>query len=128
MSSEVETSHTCCVHAFRTGQLRSLNCARDDKKRLALSHARRHNPGALHHQDHGPLRARAGDASRLSARRGLARREIDGAIFQVDEKPPADHVKELILVVVVMPVIFALHYAHTHDDCSSTLQSVWLNH
>jgi hypothetical protein len=35
--------------------------------------------------------------------------------LQIDEKPPLHYVKELVLIVVFMPVILALDYAQPHN-------------
>ena len=42
------------------------------------------------------------------------RPQIDGAIFHLDEEAAADDVEELVLVVVLVPVILALHGAEAH--------------
>jgi hypothetical protein len=48
-------------------------------------------------------------------RKPLSRCELDRLAFQVDYETPLDHVKELILLVVFMPVEFALHDAEPYD-------------
>ena len=46
---------------------------------------------------------------------GFARREIDRAIFQIDQQLTADDVEKLICVVVLVPVLFAMNDAESHD-------------
>lgn len=47
--------------------------------------------------------------------KSLPRAEFGGAPLQVNEKTTFDHVEELILSVMLVPVILALHHAQTHD-------------
>lgn len=35
--------------------------------------------------------------------------EIYGAVFQINQETTADHVKEFVFVVVMMPMILAFH-------------------
>ncbi len=48
-------------------------------------------------------------------RKPLSGCELDRPAFQVNYEAPLDHVKELILLVVLMPVELALHDAEPHD-------------
>src|SRR6201988_2320299 len=41
--------------------------------------------------------------------------EIHTAIFQIDDEVSVEHEEELIVVVVLVPMIFALHDAETDD-------------
>jgi len=45
----------------------------------------------------------------------LSRVESDNAIFKIDQKIPVENEKELIDVVVLVPMVFALHHRHPHD-------------
>ena len=45
----------------------------------------------------------------------LARPEVRGAPFEVDQEPPTDDVEEFILGVVLVPVVFALHDPEPND-------------
>jgi len=45
----------------------------------------------------------------------LSRRQINGALLQIDQESAADHVEKLILIVVVMPVIFTLDHAQSDN-------------
>lgn len=41
--------------------------------------------------------------------------QLDGAIFEIDQETPAQDMKELVFILVLMPVILALHDTQTHD-------------
>src|SRR5262245_15310132 len=40
-------------------------------------------------------------------------REIDGLSFEIDDEVPVKDKEELVIVVVLVPVVFALHHAQT---------------
>jgi len=44
----------------------------------------------------------------------LLRFQLDGAVTQVDEQLPFEYKKELVVIVVLVPVIFTLHDAEAH--------------
>jgi len=54
----------------------------------------------------------------------LARLQCHATILKVDEKLAIQTEKELIIVVVFMPVIFALHYAKAYDRAIDLTQSL----
>ena len=41
--------------------------------------------------------------------------QLDGAVFEVDDESTLDHVEELVEVIVLVPVIFALDDAEPDD-------------
>ena len=45
----------------------------------------------------------------------LARRKFDNAIFEIDQKISIENEKEFINILVLVPVIFALHYRQPDD-------------
>ena len=51
----------------------------------------------------------------LGHHEALARRQFHGAALQVDEESPLHHIKELVLVVMLVPVILALQDAEPDD-------------
>jgi hypothetical protein len=57
----------------------------------------------------------------------LIGQKLNRPTFEVDDELSTQHEEELIVVVVFMPVVFALHHAKAHTE-SFTLQSVWLYH
>src|SRR5215207_6530690 len=73
--------------------------------------------GRLDHEDHRALGRSRAMHHTLRHDEPLARQQFDyppwglavGALLEVDEEPPLDDVEELVIVVVLMPVIFALH-------------------
>ena len=44
----------------------------------------------------------------------LSRLELDNAVFEIDQKPSIEHKKEFVDVIMLVPVIFALHVRHPH--------------
>jgi hypothetical protein len=44
----------------------------------------------------------------------LARRELDNAVFEIDEQFALDHIEELVISVVLVPVILAFDDADAH--------------
>src|SRR5215472_12425575 len=77
--------------------------------------ARRYDSRRLDHEDDASLgRARpVHDAARNGE--SLARQKLDAAPFEIDEEAPVDDIEELVLVVVLVPVVFALQHAQAHD-------------
>jgi hypothetical protein len=45
----------------------------------------------------------------------LTRLQRDGAILEIDQKLAVDHEKEFVEVIVLVPVILALHHAEPYD-------------
>ena len=45
----------------------------------------------------------------------LSRPKINRAIFKIDQETSVEDEKEFINLFVVVPMIFALHYRHSHD-------------
>src|SRR5919108_3796388 len=77
---------------------RSLVAGRDDAGTLDHQHYRAfRGSGAVHH----PLRYN----------KALPRSERDGTVFKIDQKAALYDVEELILGIVLVPMIFPLHYA-----------------
>lgn len=104
----------------------------EDLARIHGSVPRRCDARAFHHQDHGALRRARSMHHAPGHDEALPRRQVDGAVLGVDEGAPADHVEELVLgrsrascpprhscllhmVVVLVPVVFALHHAEAYD-------------
>src|SRR5215831_686932 len=72
------------------------------------------NALVLYHQHHSaPGRAGAVHHA-LGDNETLAWVELHGAAFEVNEQLPFDDVKELVVLVVFMPVVLALDDGHTH--------------
>ena len=47
----------------------------------------------------------------LGNHHALSRRELNGAAFDVDEQLALDHVEELVVVIVFVPVVFAFNHS-----------------
>jgi hypothetical protein len=45
----------------------------------------------------------------------LAWTELQSSPFEIDQEFTFDHIKEFVVAVVFVPVIFALHYAEAYD-------------
>ena len=69
---------------------------------------------------HGDLGAFGNDKSLLWP-------QINRAIFKIDDEVPLQDEEELVVVVMFVPVVFALHDSRRTTE-SFTLQSVWLYH
>src|SRR5271165_3118083 len=76
--------------------------------------ASRYDRRCLDHQDHALL-GRAGamhDAFRHDE--ALIGQKLNRAAFKVDDEPSTQDEEELVVVVVFVPVVFALHHAKAH--------------
>jgi hypothetical protein len=45
----------------------------------------------------------------------LTRLQSDGSILEIDQKLAVDYVKELVEIIVLVPVILALHHSQSYD-------------
>src|SRR5262245_6942316 len=77
--------------------------------------AGRHHAGALDHENDGALRGARAVHDPLRHREALPRPELDGPPFEIDDPSPLDHVEELVLMVVLVPVEFSLHHTEAHN-------------
>ena len=71
--------------------------------------------GGFDHQDNRPLRGACAMDDALGHDKALLRSQLDGAVFEVDEKAALKHKKELVVMVVLVPVILALHDSEAND-------------
>src|SRR5215510_6627772 len=74
-----------------------------------------YDPGPLDHEDHASLRSTRPMHHPHRNRKPLSGGELDCPAFQVNYEAPLDHVEELILLVVLMPMELALHDAEAHN-------------
>src|SRR5262245_22241169 len=74
-----------------------------------------YDPGPLDHENHTSLRSARPMHHPFRNREPLSRCELDRPAFQVNYEAALDHVEELILLVVLMPVKLALHHAEPND-------------
>src|SRR5437016_11777759 len=75
----------------------------------------RNNVGALDHQNHRSFRRACALAHTFGPYEALLRREIDYAIFEIDQEMSVENEKEFIDVFVFVPVIFALNHRQPND-------------
>src|SRR5262245_29938739 len=74
----------------------------------------RNDTRALDQENRGALRRARAMMGALRYHEPLPRRQLDAAAFEIDEQPSFDDVEELVLVVVMVPVVFALDHAQAH--------------
>lgn len=70
---------------------------------------------SFNHEDHCSLRRSRSMQDALRDCKSLLRGEFNGLVFQVDAEPPIHNKKELILVVVLVPVEFTSYNSEPHD-------------
>src|SRR4029453_12226451 len=80
------------------------------------------NPSPLDHEDHASLWSPRPMHHPFGNRKPLSGCELDRPAFQVNYEAPLDHVEELILLVVLMPVELALHDAEPYDGLVHSTQ------
>jgi hypothetical protein len=66
------------------------------------------------HKNYRALRRSRAVEHSLGNDNALPGREFNGAAFQVDDQLAFDHIKKLVVVIVFVPVVFALN--HTNAD------------
>jgi pimeloyl-ACP methyl ester carboxylesterase len=72
--------------------------------------AGRNDAAVLDHEHHGSLGGAGAVCHSSRNYEALARTELHRAVVKVDEKLAFDHIKELIVMVVLVPVILALNH------------------
>src|ERR1700691_104866 len=88
----------------------SPNCPASIEVRSAHgagSIARRNDPRILYHQNHRPLRRARAVHSSPGHNETLPRSKLDHPVLQIDEQLALDHIKELVVLIVLVPVVFA---------------------
>src|SRR5271163_3968776 len=73
------------------------------------------NPGILDHENHGALRSAGAMQGPSWHHKALARMKLHDALFQVNQQLALDHIEELVVLVMFVPVIFALDDGHAHN-------------
>src|SRR5271167_685433 len=77
----------------------------------ATSVARRDDSRVFDHEDYRPLRGTRSMQDALWDDGALPRSKFHRAAFEIDEQLPCDYVEEFVIIIVFVPVIFALHHA-----------------
>src|SRR5579863_2004604 len=67
--------------------------------------------GRFHHEDHGLLGAPGAVDDALGDDEALPGLELDGLVLEVHEELPVEDEEELVVLVVLVPVVFALVHA-----------------
>src|SRR5206468_3077768 len=93
----------------------SVNTARRSPSDEMLRVPGRHDTGIFHHENDGAFRRSRTVKHTLRHDKTLPRVKLDGAALQVDQKVALENEEEFIVIVVFVPVIFALHYAQSND-------------
>jgi hypothetical protein len=76
--------------------------------------AGRDDGSRFHHQNDGPIRrARAMDDA-FGYDEAFSRLQIDRTVLEIDDEVAFEHEKELVIILVPVPVILALHYAEAN--------------
>ena len=102
-----------CVCALASGEFSSLSNHPIGSASLALTTAVKLTDPSLAVSDSSNRRARTVQDS-LRDHEPLARREFDRPILEVDEKLAFDHIEELVVLIVLVPVVFAFDHAEPH--------------
>jgi hypothetical protein len=74
----------------------------------------RHDTGIFHHENDGAFRRPRTMKHTLRNNKALPRVKFDRPSLQVDQKAAFENEEEFIVVVVFVPVIFALHHAKSN--------------
>src|SRR5690242_20499776 len=70
--------------------------------------------GVFHHEHDRSLRSARAMQNSLGDHHALPRTEFHGAAFEINQQLSFDDVEELIIVIMLVPVIFALHHTETN--------------
>src|SRR5262249_48271239 len=76
--------------------------------------ASRNNRSCLDHQDHRPIGCPRAMHDPPGNHKALPRLEVDRPILEVDDEVAIKHKKEFIVIIVLVPMIFALHHAQAY--------------
>src|SRR5580704_12183252 len=82
---------------------------------ITISVSCRDDSGVLDHEDYRSLRGAGAMQDSLRNDGALSRGKFHGSAFEIDQQLAFDYVEKFVIVIVLVPVIFALHYAKTND-------------
>src|SRR5690348_1302798 len=80
--------------------------------------------GVFYHEDHSTLRSTRAMEHALGNDSALPRTKLHGAAFEVNQQLPFDNVEKLIIIVMLVPVIFALYHTKTDDRAIHLTESL----
>ena len=92
-----------------------------------LGIAGRNDSGGFDHQDDRPLRGARAMNDTLGHDKALLRSQLDCAVFEIDDKAALKDKKELVVMVVLVPVVSPCITPRRTTE-SFTWQRVWLYH
>src|SRR5690349_22962293 len=80
--------------------------------------------GVFYHEDHSTLRSTRAMEHALGNDSALPRTKLHGAAFEGNQQLPFDNVEKLIIIVMLVPVIFALYHTKTNDRAIDLAKSL----
>ena len=87
---------------------------------ISLSSERRslaaswNDSGVLYHQNHRSLERPCTMNHSFRDNEPLSRVELNSAVFKIDNQPAFNNVKEFVVVIVLVPMIFTFNDAKAH--------------
>jgi hypothetical protein len=75
-----------------------------------------HDPSGFDHKDDCSFRCTWAMQHALGHHHTLARPKLDDPIFQINREAAADHIEELVVRLVLVPVVFPLYHPEPHDS------------
>jgi hypothetical protein len=93
----------------------AINDASDFSCRTLALVSRRNDSRIFHDRDDGALRSTSPMLETPRHHEALPPPQSDGTIRQVDQELVSQDEKELVILVVLMPMVFSLHHAQAHD-------------
>src|SRR5260370_7172076 len=74
----------------------------------------RDDSDVLNHKDHGSVWSARTMQHSLRNNRALSRTKFNRATFEINQELPLDHIEKFVIVIVLVPVILALHNPKTN--------------
>jgi hypothetical protein len=87
----------------------------------------RDDSGIFDHQNHRPLGGSRPMHHRPRHHKRLTGRQFYDTILKIDQQPPGNDIKELIILIMFVPMEFPFNDADRTTE-SFTLHKVWLSH
>jgi len=84
--------------------------------------SRRDHRASFDHEDYRSFRRSGSMQYALRDCKSLLRGKLDRLIFQIDEEPAINNIKELIFIVVFVPMEFTFDNAKPHDAVVDSTQ------
>src|SRR5260370_18440155 len=81
---------------------------------ILMSVPGRDDSDVLNHKDHGSVWSAGTMQHSLRNNRALSRTKFIRAPFEINQELPLDHIEKFVIVIVLVPVILALHNPKTN--------------